>query len=115
MNFLIQLFGPPHESLHWLALRLIGRHALDVTPTHIDIPEDLTPLQYIFVAGLPALVFWGTAALGLVMLINTRTDGDLLGGIALTAIGGLAGLGTMGDIQLIIARLLEEQGKNSEE
>jgi len=115
MNFLIRLFGPPHESLHWLALRMIGRNALDVTATHIDIPDDLSVWQYIFVAGMPALVFWGTAVLGLMMLMSTRTVGDLLGGLLLTTLGSLAGLGTMGDIQLIITRLLEEQGKNTEE
>lgn len=111
MQLLIRIFGPPHEGLHLLALWLIGRRAIDFGSTYVDIPEDLTMWQYIFVAGLPAIVFWGTAALGVTMLLNARIGGDLIVGFALLMLGTLGGLGTGGDIQLIIARVTEEQNK----
>jgi hypothetical protein len=70
MRLLIRIFGWPHELLHVAALRLIGRRAVDVTQTHVDIPDDLSTGQYVFVAGLPALVFWGGAALCIQALLG---------------------------------------------
>lgn len=107
MDYLYRIFGPPHEALHVLALWLIGRRALKVTTRHVDIPDDLTTGQYVFVAGLPALVFWGVALVGLLML---ATAPDLLRaavGMGLLLVGGLAGFGTLGDIALIVSRLGE--------
>ncbi len=109
MNLLYRIFGWPHELLHALALRLIGRRALSITRTHVDIPEDLTTGQYVFVAGLPALVFWGVAAVSLQALLSAQ---DILQGVfwfVLMSIASLAGFGTLGDIHLIIERLLESR------
>ena len=61
-----RIFGPPHELLHVLAL-LIGRRPTAISWTHVDIPDDLTTRQYVFVAGLPALVFWSATALALLV------------------------------------------------
>lgn len=107
MIWIYRIFGPPHELLHLLALRLIGRRAVAFTWTHVDIPDDLSVREYVFVAGLPALVFWFAAASGAVRLVNAHSLGDVLLGIALLMIFTLAGLGTMGDIQLILMRLME--------
>jgi hypothetical protein len=108
MIWINRIFGPPHEFLHLLALWLIGRRALGFTRTHVEIPHDLTVRQYVFVAGLPALVFWTTAAAGGVALINARSLGQAVIGFAVMMIFMFAGLGTVGDIQLILMRLSEK-------
>lgn len=107
MDFLTRLYGPPHELLHVLALRLIGRRAVTWTRSHVDIPDDLTRGQYVFVAGLPALVFWGAALAGVVLLLRAGDAVGLAAGLILLLAGGLGGLGTLGDLALIAARLLE--------
>jgi hypothetical protein len=107
----LRFFGPPHEALHVLALWLIGRRAVSFTSTYVDIPDDLTTRQYIWVAGLPALVFWGLAGLGALLLINAPTLLQGVGGFVLLSLSTLAGLGTFGDIQLILLRLMEETTK----
>ena len=109
MNTLTRLFGWPHELLHVLALILIGRRPEAITGRYVDIPDDLPTGQFVFVAGLPALVFWLGAAVCLRAIFGAAD----LGGIVL-ALGGaiifaLAGLGTMGDLQLIAMRLLKER------
>jgi hypothetical protein len=101
MDFLLKFYGPIHESLHVLALWLIGRRAVTWTKRYVDIPADLTTGQYVFVAGLPAMVFWGVAAVGLVTMVS---GGDLVMmglGMLLLLVGGLGGFGTVGDLQLI--------------
>ncbi len=108
MRLLTRIFGPPHELLHLLALLLIGRRPLAFTWTHVDIPDDLSVRQYVFVAALPALVFWGMALVGIGLLLNTADVPGLLLGFALLLLGGLAGWGTLGDMQLIAVRLNED-------
>src|SRR5262249_215833 len=110
MNFLTRIFGPPHESLHVLALSLIGRQPKSVGQTHVDIPDDLTTGQYVFVAGLPALVFWLMAVAGIIILVDAANLAALALGWVLLLVGGLAGLGTLGDLQLILTRILEDTG-----
>jgi hypothetical protein len=109
MDFLTRIFGPPHESLHVLALYLVGRRPKARTRTYVDIPDDLPTGQYIFVAGLPALVFWAMACAGLLILVGATNLPGLALGFLLLLVGGLAGFGTLGDLQLIYARILEDQ------
>ena len=108
MLWITRIFGPPHELLHLLALRLIGRRPVAFTWTHVDIPPDLTLGQYIFVAGLPALVFWLGAAVGVSLLLQARDFGAVVIGIVIMLLGILSGVGTLGDLTLIIARWMEE-------
>lgn len=107
MEWLYRIFGPPHELLHVLALLLIGRKPVAVTWRHVDIPDDLNTGQYVFVAGLPALVFWGVALVGLLMLVKGQDFGDVLIGFLVMSLGMLNGLGTLTDLQQIAARLSE--------
>ncbi|MDZ4763051.1 MAG: metalloprotease family protein [Chloroflexota bacterium] len=109
MNFLIRLYGVPHEALHVVALWLIGRRALRATRTHVDIPDDLTTRQYVFVAGLPALFFGGIALVALIGVLNAATLGQTALGMIGVTLAGLGFAGTMGDIQLIMARLMDEE------
>lgn len=105
MESLYRLFGPPHEALHVLALWLIGRRPRAVSFRHVDIPDDLSTRQYVFVAGLPALVFWSLAGIGALRLATAADLGGLLLGFAVMSLGALAGLGTYGDLRLIWRRL----------
>jgi hypothetical protein len=105
MALLYRLFGPPHEALHVLALWLIGRRPRAVSFRHVDLPDDLSTRQYVFVAGLPALVFWSAALIGALRLAAAANFSDLLLGFAVMSLGGLAGLGTYGDLRLIWRRL----------
>ncbi len=108
MAWLLRIFGPPHEALHWLALRLIGRRPARVTGRHIDLPPDLTTRQYVFVAGLPAFVFLLIGALGLIGVVLAATVAQAALGL-LTAGLGLIGLASAaGDLQLIAERLASE-------
>jgi hypothetical protein len=109
MTFLYRIFGWPHELLHVLALWLIGRRALAVTPRHVDIPDDLTDGQYVFVAGLPALVFWGFAVVCLQALLNAPNLAQGILWFTLMSVASLAGFGTIGDMLLIIERLSENR------
>jgi hypothetical protein len=109
MKTLLNIFGWPHELLHVLALRLIGRRAVAITRTHVDIPDDLSTGQYVFVAGLPALVFWSITAVCLLSLVNAPTIPVFILWAVLTPISMIAAAGTVGDIVLISARLLESQ------
>jgi len=109
MDFLIRIFGPPHESLHILALYLIGQRPKSTTRTYVDIPDDLSTGQYVFVAGLPAFVFWNMAIAGLIILINAPNLAGLGLGFVLLLVGGLAGFGTLGDLQLIYERIVRDQ------
>ncbi|MBZ0295588.1 MAG: metalloprotease family protein [Anaerolineae bacterium] len=109
MQVLVQLFGWPHELLHVLALRLIGRKPLAVSQVHVVIPDDLSTKQYIFVAGLPALIFWIGMAVSVLLLLNAPDLIQAVLGVVLTVIFSLAALSTIGDLHLILVRLLEEQ------
>lgn len=112
MSFLLRVFGPPHEALHLLALLLIGRRAVGFTFRHVDIPADLTTRQYLFVAGLPALVFSIISSLGVIGLVLAHTWIQTGLGFAAGLLGTLAFAGTMGDLQLIAARLAQDWDKN---
>jgi hypothetical protein len=105
MDFLIRVLGLPHEALHLLALLLIGRQAVRFTRTYIDIPADLTTRQYVFVAGLPALVFVLLLALGGLGMANAHTLGQAALGFAAALFGLISAAGTMGDLALIARRL----------
>ncbi len=105
METLYRIFGPPHELLHVLALFLIGRRPKAIGYKHVDIPDDLSTRAYVFVAGLPAVVFWGVALVAGIKLANATGIGEVLVTFAVFSIAALAGLGTLGDIQLIIRRL----------
>lgn len=105
MDFLYRLFGPPHEWLHILALRVVGRRPTAVTSRYVDIPDDLSTPAYVFVAGLPALVFWGIALVALIRAANAGHIGQMLIAFLVFSVAALAGLGTIGDIQRIIRRL----------
>ncbi|MBI5671143.1 MAG: hypothetical protein HZC41_24365 [Chloroflexi bacterium] len=109
MLILTRIFGPPHEALHLLALWLIGRRAVAVSWTHVDIPDDLTTRQYVFVAGLPALVFWSMTVLALLAAVNAPDGGRLALALAATLVFGLAAYGTLGDLHLILLRLTEDR------
>lgn len=105
-TLLIRLFGYPHEFLHVLALWCIGRRPLRITQIYVDIPDDLSTAEYVFVAGLPALVFW-LGALGCVQMVlsaGSFLQFVLWGGLSLFFT--LGGIGTIGDLLLIAARLL---------
>ena len=112
MSFLLRIFGPPHEALHLLALLLIGRRAVHFTFRHVDIPADLTTRQYVLVAGFPALVFMIISGLGVIGLVLAHTWVQTGLGFAAGLLGTLAFAGTMGDLQLISARLAKEWEKN---
>jgi hypothetical protein len=92
-----------------LALWLIGRRAVSVTRTHVDIPDDLTTPQYVFVAGLPAVLFWGAAAVCLQALLSASGIGQAVLWFVLMSVASLAGFGTLGDLLLIVERLVESQ------
>ncbi len=105
MDVLYKIFGPPHELLHVLALLLIGRRPKTIGYRHVDIPDDLGKWAYIFVAGLPAVVFWGTAIFAGIRLATSTTLADGVIAFVIFSIAVMAGLGTVGDIQLIMKRL----------
>lgn len=108
MRWLMRLYGWPHERLHALALRLIGRRAHEIGAAHIDIPADLTTREFVFVAGLPALVFCGATGLGAVLLLDAATGPVTLAGLLLVIGGGPGVFGTLGDLHLIGERLFSE-------
>lgn len=109
MELFYRIFGPPHELLHVLALLLIGRKPITMTWRHVDIPDDLTDGQYVFVAGLPALVFWGVALIGLLMLLKGQSFGDIVISFLVMSLGMLAGFGTLTDLQQILVRLSDRR------
>lgn len=108
MAWLLRVFGPPHEALHWLALRLIGRRPARMSGRHIDLPPDLTTRQYIFVAGLPAFVFLLIGALGLLGLILSATVMQAALGLVAAGLGMIGLASAAGDLQLIAERLAND-------
>ena len=107
MKILLWLFGWPHEWLHVLALRLIGRRPEAVTQTHVDVPDDLSTREYVFVAGLPALVFWPITVGSGQQLFAAPDLPQFLMWLVVTSIVGLAAVGTLADLYLILMRLLD--------
>lgn len=105
METLYRVFGPPHELLHIVALLLIGRRPKAVNSRYVDIPDDLSTPAYVFVAGLPALVFWGAALVALLKVVNASGIGEAVIAFVVFTVAALAGLGTFGDLQLILRRL----------
>jgi hypothetical protein len=105
MDNLYKIFGPPHELLHVLALVLIGRRPKAISYKHVDIPDNLSTRAYVFVACLPALVFWGGAVIAGLKLGSASSFGEAVIAFVMFSIFVMAGLGTIGDIQLILRRL----------
>ena len=105
MDILYRIFGPPHELLHVLALFLIGKRPKAIGYRHVDIPDDLSTREYVFVAGLPALVFWGIAFITALKMVNASSLGEGIILFVAFSVASLAGMGTLGDIQLILRRL----------
>jgi uncharacterized membrane protein SpoIIM required for sporulation len=105
MHVLMRLLGLPHEALHLVALILIGRRAVRFTLTYVDIPNDLTTRQYVFVAGLPAFVFVLLLVLGIIGLVNAHTSGQVALGLTAVLFGGISAVGTTGDLALVLSRL----------
>lgn len=98
------LIGLPHESLHALALLLLGKRPVGGSLTHIVLPPGLSDRQFVFVALFPAAVFLGLAALGFLGLLTAATFGQTVFA-ALACAYGMAGLaGTAGDWQIVAAR-----------
>jgi hypothetical protein len=114
MDWLLRLYGLPHEALHALALRLIGRRAIRVARTHIDIPDDLTTRQYVFVAGLPALVFGGITIIAAVALLNAASIIEAAVALLVVTAAGIGAAGTVGDLTLIMERLAQDRAEPSE-
>jgi hypothetical protein len=111
MQTLKRIYAAPHELLHVLALLIIGRKPVFVGGDHVIIPGDLTTAQYVFVAGLPALVFFGLTALGAVWLLNAPSPSHAGIAAAIILAAGFGAAGTMGDLQLIMARLMQGERK----
>lgn len=109
MDLLLRIFGWPHEALHVLALWIIGRRAVKMTRTYVDIPDDLSTPEYIFVAGLPAMVFFGGLGITAQALFSATNLLQAVMWFAVSSLFGLAALGTLGDILLIGQRLFEDR------
>jgi VIT1/CCC1 family predicted Fe2+/Mn2+ transporter len=102
---LLRLYALPHEGLHLLALLLIRRRAVSATRAHVDIPDDLTTGQYVFVAALPSIVFLLIAAAGIALAFLASGVAQFLLGIAIALIGLVGVAGGAGDWALIAERL----------
>lgn len=113
MEFLRHLYGWPHEALHVLALWLIGRRPRRVNRLYVDIPDDLTTRQYVFVAGLPALVFGLAALLGLLVFVRASTFGEAALGLLVMLVMGVGAAGTVGDLEQIALRLMQARESQS--
>ena len=106
-----RVIGTPHELLHVLALALIGRRAVKMAHDHVIIPDDLTTTEYAFVAGLPALVFFSLLVGAAVWLINAQTAGQAGIAVGVIIAATVAAAGTVGDLQLIMMRLSDQNTK----
>ena len=105
MQQLQKIYGAPHELLHLLALLLIGRRAVKFAQDHVIVPNDLTTGQYVFVAALPAIVFFTCTAIGVLVLLNAQTPGQAGIGVGVILAAGFGAAGTFGDLQLIWLKL----------
>ena len=108
-EWLNKIYGAPHELLHVLALMLIGKRALKFAQDHVIIPSDLTTGQYVFVAALPAIVFFGCLIAGAFGLVNARTPGQAGIAVAVILAAGYGAAGTIGDLQLIALKLSQRK------
>ena len=63
-KFSVFVFAWPHEMLHVLALKLIGKKPVRVGRSRVQVPKGLTFGETIFVNGLPVLVTRPLCALG---------------------------------------------------
>ena len=103
---LAQLYGWPHEMLHVLALAADRPRAQAVAHTHVDIPADLGRGEFVFVAGLPALVFWPLTGIAAQQLLAAQGLGAALFWLVCAALpcpSLPAAAGTLGDLMLIAA------------
>ena len=108
MEIFLRVFGWPHELLHALALLLIGRWPKGISKTHVDIPDNLSTWQYVFVAGLPALIFSGGTIMSLIAFLNAPNLAQSVLRLVIMGLFSVAAAGTMGDIALIIQRITAE-------
>ena len=104
MEQLQKIYGAPHELLHVLALMLIGRRAVKFAQDHVIVPSDLTTAQYVFVAALPAIVFFGCMAAGMLFLLHASTPGQ-------AGIGAVGGTPNDGSPRSLIAAGLAATSK----
>ena len=111
MEQLQKIYGAPHELLHVLALMLIGRRAVKFAQDHVIVPSDLTTAQYVFVAALPAIVFFGCMAAGMLFLLHASTPGQAGIGVAVILAAGFGAAGTFGDLQLIWLKLSQHNSE----
>jgi hypothetical protein len=95
------MLGIPHELLHVLALVLIGRRPHGIGLTHVDVPDDLSTGQYIFVAAF--------------LLMNASSVLSAIAGLGLVLAGMLGMAGGAGDIQLIQLRLARDRMERTPE
>ena len=88
----------PHEMLHVLALRLIGKQPERVGATFVLVPEGLSLDEIIFVNALPVLVTGTLFALGFLVprVVWDNPIFIVLHGLMLAYTGGSAGdIGTI--------------------
>ncbi|MBI1256656.1 MAG: hypothetical protein GC204_04240 [Chloroflexi bacterium] len=111
MEQLQKIYGAPHELLHLLALILIGRRAVKFAQDHVIVPSDLTTAQYVFVAALPAIVFFTCMAIGVLALINAQTPGQAGIGVGVIIAAGIGAAGTFGDLELIWQKLSQNNSE----
>ena len=105
MTTLLKIFGYPHELLHVLALLLIGRRAVKFTSRHVELPDDLSKREYVFVAALPGLVFFVVMAVSIIGLLSAETWKEMIAGLIGVLVGGFGVASAMGDFELIVQRL----------
>lgn len=100
-----RIIATPRELLHALALVLIGRRAGRMVNDHVVIPDDLSTAEFVFVAGLPALVAFGVLVAAVTLLFSTHTprEAGVATGVIIAA--GAVAIGTIGDVREIIRRL----------
>jgi hypothetical protein len=65
----------------------------------------------VFVAGLPALVFFTSFAAGVLLLVGAHTPSQAGIGVAICLAAGYGVAGTFGDLNLILLRLSKRNGE----
>lgn len=107
LKLVVFVFAWPHEMLHVLALKMIGKQPEKVGATFVLVPEGLSLDEIIFVNALPVLVTGTLFALGFLVprVIWDNPIFIILHGLMLAHTGGSAGdIGTiLGAIFLKIA------------
>ncbi len=102
-----RIIATPHELLHVLALLLIGRRAGRMVDDHVVIPDDLSTPQFVFVAGLPALVAFVVLVAAVILLLNTHTPNEAGVATGVIIVAAAVAVGTLGDLQAIVRRLTQ--------